>query len=92
MLLIAAAEEAAEEAEEEAEEEVITRYIGRVHADDYKKKKKKPEELCCIWSIWMINHSTAPTLPSSQGIQVFKPSTFNESITASVINRPAAFK
>ena len=42
MLLIAAAEEAAEEAEEEAEEEVITRYIGRVHADDYKKKKKNP--------------------------------------------------
>ena len=90
MLLIAAVEEAAEEAEEEAEEEVITRYIGRVHADDY--IKKKTEELCCIWSIWMINHSTAPTLPSSQGIQVFKPSTFNESITASVINRPAAFK
>ena len=41
MLLIAAAEEAAEEAEEEAEEEVITRYIGRVHADDYKKKNPR---------------------------------------------------
>ena len=41
MLLIAAAEEAAEEAEEEAEEEVITRYIGRVHANDYIKKKNR---------------------------------------------------